>query len=565
MSDHDQGEPTMKTKAAARVIAAFLAATIASACASDGDTQPAATSVPTSVSAASAPPTSPPGSPSTTAANAAPSITTGGKVTYGNDGEAACFVPQYCTLSAGPGQVRGMVLEPLVKTAANAKGYDNVLIDSIEPNDDFTSFTATLKTGITFSDGTAFTATLLKTLFDDHILIEGSVIRSNVTQVDSVDAPDEETFVFHLRAPQAPFPAVLALVPIWKPDPALTKTSLPIGTGPFVFESWEPNVMTKLVRNTTYWDEDSSGVQLPYLDAIDVVPIAAGDTRVNALIAGDIDLAYTNDPLLLQQLAKEARATEPRPLDAGSGLFFNNSSGPTSDVRVRKGLAHGIDKDEILAAIGGGEVRNQYFAKASPYYSEKVAAATPTYDVDKARALLKEYIEDAARSDGEPAGAPLTIDIAYIAGSIAQESAALIAQQQWQDIGVTVTVTPKDQPTWIGDAISGNFDVNYFLWGTADPFNLFTRNYSHWPETKSNYTHFNSDALVALVAKLSVAGTSEEAIDLVEQIGMIIADGTPLVFLQSVQQGYGLSERIEHTQLDTGFGLMDWARVSVSE
>src|SRR5690606_1341444 len=138
--------------------------------------------------------------------------------------------------------------------------------------------------------------------------------------------------------------------------------------------------------------------------------------------------------------------------------------------------------------------------------------------------LLQDYIDDPERSDGLAPGTPLTIDIAYISGAVTQESAALIAQQQWGNLGVTVTLTPKDQATWIADAISGNFNVNFFLWGTNGPYTLFRRNYARWPEATSNYTHFNSDELIALVAEMAVAETPQAYIDLIHEVSMILAE-----------------------------------------
>jgi len=455
-------------------------------------------------------------------------------------------------------------LEFLVRVAQNDVGYEFQLAESVEESADHTSFAFTLRPDVMFSDGTPLTAPLVKELFDTYITVEDSAMRGNVTTVESVDAPDDSTVVFNLSGPQAPFPVVLASVPIWKPASDMDKTSIPVGTGPFAIASWEPNVATEFVRNEFYWRTDDSGQQLPYLDAITVVPTASGDTRVNALVAGDIDVAISVDPLLTQQMADSARVLDPVALNAGSGLFFNNTSPPTDDLRVRSGLAWGTDKDQILAAVGGGEVRNQYFVQASPWYSEDAAETTPTFDQDTARELLDEYINDPDRSDGEAVGTPLTIDIAYVAGSITQESVVAIAQQQWQDLGLTVTVTPKDEPTWVGDAISGNFNVNYFLWATPHPYQLLSRNYARWPEAQTNYTHFNSDELIDLVEQMSLADSTEQMTELIHQADMVIAEGVPLIFLQSSTTGWGVSDRIENAEVRPADGSLDFGTLSVS-
>ena len=63
----------------------------------------------------------------------------------------------------------------------------------------------------------------------------------------SVDAPDATTAIFHLKTSEAPFPTLLTQIPLFKPVDGLTKTSMPIGTGPFKMISWTPNVEVKLV------------------------------------------------------------------------------------------------------------------------------------------------------------------------------------------------------------------------------------------------------------------------------------------------------------------------------
>lgn len=558
----------MRVITRARTCALILAAGLAvAACGSDSPST--APSGPTTAgsSAVTTTPTGPGTSdsvpaPTTTGAAEAPHV--GGSITFGSDAEAGCFTPSLCTLSYGPAAVRSMALEFLVRPARNDVGYEFQLAESVKPNADKSSFSFTLRKGVKFSDGTPFTAGIVKQLFDTYVLVDGSLVRGNVTTVKSVDAPDDATLVFNLAGPQAPFPVVLASVPIWKPEPAMDKTSIPIGTGPFVIKSWEPNVKTEFVRNDLYWDKDANGQQLPYLDAITVIPTTSGDTRVNSLVAGDIDVAMSVDPLLTQQMADVARVLDPVALNAGSGLFFNNTGAPTDDLRVRKGLAFATDKEQILEAVGGGEVRNQYFVKSSPWYSEEAAAATPGFDKVEAKKLLDEYINDPTRSDGKPAGTPLTIDIAYVAGSITQESVVAVAQQQWEELGITVTVTPKDEATWVGDAVSGNFNVNYFLWATPHPYQLLTRNYAHWPEAKTNYTHFNSDELLDVVKRMAVAETPDQMTELVHEADMVIAEGVPLVFLQSTTNGWGVSDRIGNTDVRPGDGGLEWKTLSVT-
>jgi peptide/nickel transport system substrate-binding protein len=424
-------------------------------------------------------------------------------------------------------------------------------------------FTVTLKPDIVYSDGTPFTAGDVKTLFDTYVFGETSTLKGNVASIMSTEAPDDLTVVFTLASPQAPFPALLTNIPIWKPEPGLTQTSLPIGTGPFMFDSWEPNVQTTLVKNPNYWGTDAAGNKLPYLDEIVFTPITSGDTRVNAIESGEVDVAMSTDPLVTSTFEDVATVSQ-LPLNAGGGLFFNNSSAPTDDVRVRQALAYATNKVDILEAIGGGEPRSQYYVPDSAWFSPEADEATPSYDPDRAKELLDEYINDPARSDGKAVGEPLSIDISHVQGAITQESVAVLAQQQWGDVGVEVSITPKDQSTLIGDAIAGNFNVNYFGWATPHPFSLLTRNYGHWPETPSNYTHFNSDEVIQIVADMSTAGSTEEIDELVRQSNLIFAEQVPLIFLHSTAIGWASNDNVGNLELLPGNGILDWPTLSTA-
>jgi peptide/nickel transport system substrate-binding protein len=547
---------------------------VAAACSGDDDdaspsnTTAPATAAPGTTSAGTAASTTEgTAAPATTAAPETTAETSdikmGGTLKVAIDGEAACYMPSACSVSYGPGAARFAVVENLVRPANNTDGYEMQLADSITPNADFTAFTVKLKSGITWSDGSPFVAGDIKTLFDTYVMGEKSTLKGNVANIKSTDAPDDSTVVFTLATPQAPFPVLLTNVPIWKPVPDQTETSIPIGTGPFVIDKWEPNVQLTLKKNPTYWGKDAQGNQLPYLDEIDVIPVASGDTRVNSLEAGDIDIAMSVDPLISASLRERSTVYEVS-LNAGNGLFFNNATAPTDDVRVRKALAFATDKQAILDSIGGGDPRDEYYVPDSAWYSPEASKATPGYDPDQAKSLLDEYINDPARSDGKKAGEPVSIDIAYVAGAITGESIAAVAQQQWQDVGVSVSVTPKDQATLIGDAISGNFNVNYFGWATPHPYSLLVRNYGHWPETASNYTHFNSDELINIVSQMSTAGSQDQMDDLIRQSNQIIAEGVPLIFLHSTPLVWGTRDSVGNLDLLPGNGFIDWTTLSAA-
>jgi peptide/nickel transport system substrate-binding protein len=502
-----------------------------------------------------------------TSTSAAAAPTKGGSITVGLDAESSCYIPSLCSVSFGGGSVEASVLDYITVPATNDKGYNLSLATSLDPNADFTKWTAKFPAGIKYGDGTDFSAADVKKEFEQYILAPTSTAKGNVPNLASVDAPDATTAVFNLKASEAPFPTLLTQIPLFKPVDGLTKTSLPIGTGPFKMTSWTPNVEVKVERNTFYWNKDKSGTQLPYLDSITFKPITSPDTRLTSLQSGDIGVALVNDRVTQQQAddISDIKAVKIS-TNSGLGLFLDCTTPPTDDLRVRQALAYATDKKAILDSIGGGDVRNQYWVDSSPWYSKAAADATPTFDLAKAKDLLGQYINDPARSDKQAPGTPLSIEISYVNGAAAQQNIAQVAQQQWQAAGVQVSLKAKDVSTMITDAIKGAFQVNYFEWATPHPYSLLTHNYTPWPGNPSNYTHFNSDQIQQIIAKMAVAKTTDELNGYAKDANMVFAQGIPLIFITSTQVvWYNNPTKIGSLELMPGFQLPQWATVSAAK
>lgn len=550
--------PAAATTAAA---ATTVPATSAGAATTAGG---AATTPATTAAGTTAPATTASGANTTPDVPKAPaSLHKGGTLKLAIDGEAACYVPSLCTVSYGPGAVRFAVLDNLVIPAPNNDGYSLSLASSVTPNADFTVFTIKLRSGVKWSDGTPLVAGDIKKLFDTYVLAPKSSLKGNVAQIKTTDAPDDSTVVFTLSAPTAPFAAQLTLIPIWKPTDGQTNTSMPVGTGPFMFQSFQPNVKTVVVRNPNYYGKDSAGNQLPYLDEIDVTAIASGDTRANSLQSGGNDLAMSIDPLEIQTLAKVA-TVDKIDLNAGGGVFINTAKAPTDDVRVRQALAYATNKTDILQAIGGGDARDEYWVKSSPWYSADASKATPAFDATKAKDLLNQYINDPNRSDKQPVGTPLALNFAHVQGAITQESIAALVQQQWSAIGIKVTVTPFDQSTLIGDAIAGNYNTTYFGWATPTPFSLLQHNYGPSAKTPTNFTHFDNADLQTIIGQMATAGTTDAMNTLVAKSDLIFAQQLPVIFLHSTSIGWAATKTVGNISLRPGDGFVDMRTLSLA-
>ena len=295
------------------------------------------------------------------------------------------------------------------------------LAESLEPNAELTEWTLTLRPDVQFHDGTPLDAQALKTIFDDYLKAPGANTAASLAEVTSLDVVDDLTAVYRLSQANAAFPELLISPPGWPFSPTAAAAAgedagaEPVGTGPFRFVSWQRDSNLVVEKNEDYWQEG-----LPHLDKITFRPIPDEDTRLASLQSGDVDVMQS----LRQGTVIRARDLEGvdnyEHLGSNSGGgTLNTSKPPFDDLRVRQALAYALDQEALIEVLGGAGVTpptTQFYSEDSPYYSEKVAEAYPSYDPDKARELIDDYVNDPDRSDGLPVGTAAVLHLQLPAG-----------------------------------------------------------------------------------------------------------------------------------------------------
>ena len=82
-----------------------------------------------------------------------------------------------------------------------------------------------------------------------------------------------------------------------------TKAAQPIGSGPFIVQSYAPRDSLVVTKNPNYWQKDANGVQLPYLDKITFKVIEDSTTTGQALRSGDIDIFSTSSAAVISMIS----------------------------------------------------------------------------------------------------------------------------------------------------------------------------------------------------------------------------------------------------------------------
>lgn len=287
------------------------------------------------------------------------------------------------------------VYEGLVKYAEESTEIEPCLAESWDISQDGTEYIFHLKKGVKFHDGTDFNA-------DAVVKSVSRQLGSNATEdmpyalftfegVKSVEAVDENTVKFILKAPSTPFLANLAMplaAPIVSPK-ALEEhngnlNESPVGTGPFKFVSWDKGEKLTLEKNKEYWGDKAK------LDKVVFKFTKENSVRASELMTGSIDAMDALDPSDVDKLKeKKINVFNESGMNVNY-MAFNCSRAPFDNVKVRQAICYAINRDELVQYLyqGYSEIANTALPKFIPGYKDGITGYE--YNPEKAKALLAE-------------------------------------------------------------------------------------------------------------------------------------------------------------------------------
>lgn len=338
---------------------------------------------------------------------------------------------------------------------------------SATPSDDFKKWRVVLREGVKFSNGEEMTSEawtvhwdrLLKSKFAGRYRF-----RLMGIYLESVTAVDKYTIDFTFREPHAGFLNVLAS-PInswWVTAPGHTKkmgnnpdyNAQPIGAGPYMLKEWRDGVGVTLVRNPHYWRPETQS-----LDEIFYMTIPNEPARFKALQAGTIDVMSVTSSYLDDVAGDKGVGVKTGPaLNASFMVSFNNAKPPFNDVRVRRALAHALDRGALTRAGGGPErtAQKDWYGPGHPWHCPEIK--WPEYSPEKAKALLKEY------------GKPIKLTLNHFPVHTVGRASEAIADM-WRKVGVEANIKKGGRGlAYLRPLLTGKFDTFTFVGGlTTDP------------------------------------------------------------------------------------------------
>ncbi len=404
----------------------------------------------------------------------------GGAITMGLEAEANGFRPWEDGCAEPCANVARTIFDPLVDQNSDGD-YEGLLAESIEPNEDFTVWELTLRPDVTFHNGVPLTA---QTLVDMFAIQQAGAISSGLiatNQILSVEATGDLTVAYTLGSPNSAFPSNLSAVSlgyVFEPGAAAADptgfSSSPVGTGPFTMQNRDIDNETIVVRNENYWRTAENGDQLPYLDSVAFRPIPDEGTRLDALISGTVNMMETRRQGTIRDARQESgiELYEFQGNGTGGGMF-NTAVAPFDDVRVRLGLNKLNDQERVIEALGGTGISlpvTQWYSADNPFWTQEAADTYPVFDFEEGTALLQEYIDDPARSDGKAPGDKIDVELSCPPDPTLI-AAMQVVEQVWSGSElVNVTLTQFDQATHINNAIADEHEAHCWRWsGEGDP------------------------------------------------------------------------------------------------
>lgn len=451
---------TQRRHKSGRVLAALVltAGLIGAACGGDdaktGTTDTAGVDTTTGDTAAAATTVPPP----TTAAEEVP-VPGGSMVFAVEPAPANPWRPSEILCAASCHQVLRNIFDSL--TLPNSDGsWSPYLAESVVPNDDFTEWTITAREGVAFHDGTAFDgAAIVDNLERARI---GTVTQFPLQPITGVELVDPMTAKVTLNTSWVAFPFILTgqvgyiASPTWlaaSDADALLKT-LPVGTGPFVSDSYADGESFLMSRNDSYWNDP-----YPFLDSLEFRFIPDALSRRDALKSGTVDVIHTTNGATISEFRESTDFAMTEVDNQGETaytlLHVTQEGSPLNDRRIRCALAYARDEQAVLDVIsdGVGQIAFGPFSPTQVGYLESTGYPE-AQDMAKAQELIADY---KAEFPG-----PLSLALA----ATTDETNLTIAQfqQEWfLEAGIDeVTIDQLDQGIYVVTAALGNFQVFQF-------------------------------------------------------------------------------------------------------
>ena len=405
------------------------------------------------------------------------------------------------------------VHEPLIQSTLTVTnpdltiGYDLATDTSV--SEDGLTWTVTIRGDVKFTDGEPLTAG--DVAFTYNTVKETSSV-NDFTMLDRAETLNDTTVVFHMTRPFSIWPYTMAAVGILPEHAYDSRTygTNPIGSGRYMLKQWDQGQQVILEANPDYYGEAPKMKQVTIL-------FMEEDAAFLAAQAGQVDVAYTSATYSDQNIdGYELAAYEtvdnrgfnlpavPEGTDEEGRQTGNDF---TSDVRVRRAINLGIDRQEMIDHVLNGYGSPAYsVCDQLPWYSE---ASEVAYDPKEAGKLLDEAgWRMGADGVREKDGVKASLNLLFSAGDSVRQALVEDFADQMEELGIACTTEGVGWDTAYDRALA---DPLLWGWGAHTPMELYNIYHTEEKSGSARYSPYGNEAVDAYMDQALASGDLEES------------------------------------------------------
>ncbi|RNB89773.1 ABC transporter substrate-binding protein [Brevibacillus fluminis] len=392
------------------------------------------------------------------------------------------------------------------------KEFKPYLASDYKISEDGKTYTFTIRSGVTFHDGTPLTAKSFKDTFERIKNPKTKAKQAGMVMmpVKSISAPDDKTLILELHEPNvsiledlaSSITQPLSMKAIEKYGEEYGRN--PVGMGPWKFESWKPEGVT-LVRNEAFkWPMPLNENQgPPRADKLVIKTIRDKSVLLPALENGTIDVAFDVPAKDIKKYRNNPKYQVMERLRAGIpfSLYMNLTKPEFQDIQVRKAVNMLVNKQAMVQAVlmGEGEVAQSLLSSSTLGYDKSLEKYGYQYNVEEAKKLLdaagwKVNGEGLREKDGK------VFTLSFLISARFEKQAQLL-QAMMGEVGIKATIQNLEESAYIDGLFKGNFDVTLANFSYDDPDALYQSFHSSQIGAGFNIIGLKDGKLDALLTK----------------------------------------------------------------
>ncbi len=434
------------------------------------------------------------------------------------------------------------------------------------------AYTFTLRSGVQFHDGTPLTAddvvaTYNRMIFPPQGIV--SLVKDRYAAVSKIEAVDPLTVKFTMNEPSAIFLLLLSDLTqgiyskktLEANNNDLRKLQVAPGTGPFMFKEYKEGEKWTLVRNPNYWNKD-----LPYLDALELVHVAAWSDRGTAVLTNQVDMSWNISKETWDEGAKRTDAMRTNRVTTFGAyqVIINTRQKPFDDPRVRRAVHLALNRPGIIEAFRTQEQidLSRWVPHGGEFATPRTTIATlPGYRTDKTQDIAdaRKLLADAGYANGVPG-------VELLSASVpphAEIMAPAIQDQLKNALGMEVNIRVAERSLLVEDQKAGRFTL--VLDTPGSPISDFSPMGNTYFKTggSQNYGGYSNTKFDALLKQSDRELDATKRRALLDQMQDLLDQDPPWLFIGYTDHLLMWSAKVRGLALDKR-AVSEWGRVEIA-